>query len=299
MADDPVRLRAFKSAISAVVGQGAVVLDAGCGLGTYAVLAARAGAARVYAIDDGPILEVARQVVEQNDCAHLVHLVRGRTTQLEPQERADVVIFEDYVAGLLLPPVAETVRDLCTRWLKPGGMLLPSRARLLLAPVESLELHRALARFDGTGDRVVGVDLSAAKRYAVQEPQMLSLRPATLLADPALIATLELAVVETARMKGIASVIVYRDGEVHGVAIWFELELAGTTLGTGPLDPPSAWRQVVLPVSPPHRVSEGETLLIDVEAAPLGLTLVWRWQLRSQSGAAQHSSLDVAALAAR
>src|SRR5205823_458687 len=50
--DDPVRLGAFQRAIAGVVRPGDVVADIGCGLGTYAIFAARAGARRVFAVED-------------------------------------------------------------------------------------------------------------------------------------------------------------------------------------------------------------------------------------------------------
>lgn len=299
MADDPIRMRAFKRAIAQAVRPGAVVLDAGCGLGTYAVLAAQAGAARVYAVDEGPILEVARQVVADNGCAERVRLLRGRTTLLEPPERADVVIFEDYVAGLLLPQVVQTVADLRARWLKPDGVLLPGAATIWIAPVESSELRRGLTRFDETAERVAGVDLGAARRYAMIEPQHAQLRPASVLSTPASLGSLALGELSAARLRGTAEVEAHRDGRIHGIAVWFALALGDTVLGTGPLDAPSAWRQVVLPVEPPLSVREGERITLEVDAGPFGESLVWRWRARTPSAAADHGSLDLVALVTR
>src|SRR5258705_11010780 len=105
MADDPLRLTAFREAIRAELRPGEIVADVGCGLGTSGIFACRAGAARVYAIDDGPILEVAREVVRANGCAEQVRLLSGRSTELAPVERVDVALFEDYIAGLLSPGI--------------------------------------------------------------------------------------------------------------------------------------------------------------------------------------------------
>src|SRR5947209_2186868 len=142
--DDPVRLGAFQRAIAGVVRPGDVVADVGCGLGTYAIFAARAGARRVFAVDDSPIVEVAREVVRANGHEDVVELVAGYSTAVTPPEPCDVVIFEDYLTTLVSPHQARVVHDLIRRWLKPSGQLLPPRARLWLAAVEDPEGHLAI-----------------------------------------------------------------------------------------------------------------------------------------------------------
>ena len=101
--DDPVRLGAFQRAIASVVKPGDVVADIGCGLGTYAIFAARAGARRVFAVDDSPIVEVAREVVRDSGADGVVELFSGYSTAVEPPERCDVVIFEDCLTTLVSP----------------------------------------------------------------------------------------------------------------------------------------------------------------------------------------------------
>src|SRR5947208_2973116 len=125
LADDP-RLPAFQRAIAEVVRPGDVVADIGCGLGTFAVFACHAGAARVWAVEQGPIVEVAREVVRANGCADRVKFLIGRSTAIEPPERARVVVFEDYRLELSSPEVLRTVADVQRRWLASGGVLIPS-----------------------------------------------------------------------------------------------------------------------------------------------------------------------------
>ena len=127
--DDPVRLAHFARAIAATVRPGDVVADIGCGLGTFTVFACRAGAGRVYAVEESPIIELAREVVRFNDCADRVHFLPGLSTTLAVPERAHVALFEDYPTTLLAPPALHIVRDLVLRWLTPGGRLVPSSQR--------------------------------------------------------------------------------------------------------------------------------------------------------------------------
>ena len=59
---DRARTALFRRAIKAVVRPGDVVLDLGSGTGVLGLLALKAGAARVYQVDESPMIEVARGV---------------------------------------------------------------------------------------------------------------------------------------------------------------------------------------------------------------------------------------------
>src|SRR5262245_45577848 len=65
----PERICALRLAMSRVIHPTSVVLDAGCGaLGVLAIMAAKAGAARVIAVDTAN-LDLARKLAEENGVA--------------------------------------------------------------------------------------------------------------------------------------------------------------------------------------------------------------------------------------
>lgn len=68
MLKDTVRTRSYQAAImrNGHLFKGAVVLDVGCGTGILSMMAAKAGAKKVYAVDMSSIAKQAKQIVADN-----------------------------------------------------------------------------------------------------------------------------------------------------------------------------------------------------------------------------------------
>ncbi len=93
----PERLSKMNQAIRAAVKPGDVVVDIGTGIGTYAVMAVRAGASRVYALEPDRVADVAARVFEVNGVRDRVVLLRQRADETDLPEQADLIITEDFV----------------------------------------------------------------------------------------------------------------------------------------------------------------------------------------------------------
>jgi hypothetical protein len=78
---DTSRIDAFARALREVVRPGDVVLDLASGTGILGFLALQAGAARVYAVDDGPIIDIARRMAAANGFTD-PHRFRRRTKKV-------------------------------------------------------------------------------------------------------------------------------------------------------------------------------------------------------------------------
>jgi len=129
---------ALRRILEQLVRPGMRVLDAGCGVGLYALWAARAGAS-VVAVDLGQT-HLARRLAEANRLADHVRWVRGDLWRLQ---RDDLGAPFD----LILPPRCEgdprrdeaTLRlsaQIVDRFLAPGGRVLPNRVLLRAVPLE-------------------------------------------------------------------------------------------------------------------------------------------------------------------
>lgn len=254
MLEDKGRVEAYRRALDAVVRPGMRVMDAGTGSGVLAVLAARAGAGAVVAVDNSEMIEQARKVVDDSGLSEVIRCVRSDFAAVRT-EPVDVVVTETFGAFALAEGAAEDLIRCCEANLAPGGVVIPSAVSLWLAPIRD---PAAMEAIRGPWE-VEGVALSALA--AAQEH-----RAVTRLVDPAHVGEPQLLARvafphEAVRARGTIRI----EGPIEGLCGWFDLHLApGVDLPTGPSEVPTHWQQVVLP----WRMDGGEGTEVAIEVEP-------------------------------
>jgi protein arginine N-methyltransferase 7 len=101
---DRKRTNKFKEAIERVVRPGDVVLDSGTGSAVLALMAARAGAKKVVAVEYDPyIAKIADHNIKRNGYEEVIDIVVGdvRNAHLAEGTRFDVVIMEMLTTGMI------------------------------------------------------------------------------------------------------------------------------------------------------------------------------------------------------
>src|SRR5919197_6000119 len=171
MIQDRERTGAYRRAIHEVVRAGDVVLDIGAGSGVLSVFACQAGARRVYAIEAGHAVEIARELIRQNDVEDRVVLINEVSSRAQVEEPVDVLVTETlwnfgFGEGLL-----GFVRDARERFLKRGGRIVPAAIAAWLAPVEVPELYRGLDRWPQDFE----VDMSVMRSLAMNNVHQVDL----------------------------------------------------------------------------------------------------------------------------
>jgi len=99
---DIKRTETFKQAIQKVVKPGSIVIDIGSGTGIFALFAAEAGAAKVYAVEVEHLLATClRQTVAASKYEDVIEVVEGNALEVDLPKNVDVVIAELIETGLM------------------------------------------------------------------------------------------------------------------------------------------------------------------------------------------------------
>eukprot|EP00971_Amphidinium_carterae_P292827 5813607-Amphidinium_carterae.1 len=119
--------------------EGKVVLDVGAGTCILSIMAARAGAKQVYAIEATDMAQRARKIVLSNGLDHIIHVIQGTVETVKLPCKVDVIISEWMGYLLLRESMLDSVLVARDKHLKPGGALFPSHATLYVAPVTDVK----------------------------------------------------------------------------------------------------------------------------------------------------------------
>lgn len=118
------------------------VLDIGTGSGLLAMLAAKAGANEVIAVEVDPVLaDKAQENVLHNGFGNTVTVHAQHSTELKMKSRADILVAELLDSALLGEDFLPTLRDSQRRLLKPNAQVVPASATVFAQLVESIDLH--------------------------------------------------------------------------------------------------------------------------------------------------------------
>ncbi|GAV62341.1 PrmA domain-containing protein [Cephalotus follicularis] len=236
MIKDRIRTETYRAAImqqrSSIEGK--VVVDVGCGTGILSIFCAQAGAKRVYAVDASDISVQANEVVKANNLSDKIIVLHGRVEDVEIEEEVDVIISEWMGYMLLYESMLGSVITARDRWLKPGGLILPSNATLYMAPVthpdrygESIDFWR----------NVYGIDMSAmlslAKQCAFEEPSVETISGENVLTWPHVVKHVDCYTIQIHELQSVTTRYKFKSmmrAPLHGFAFWFDVEFSGPAL---------------------------------------------------------------------
>ena len=153
MLGDEVRLRKYLKAIRETVKPGDVVIDAGAGTGILSLYAAKAGASKVYSIENGDMGRIIPRLAKENGVDHIIELVPGNFAEVQLPEKADVLVTETFGFWVIDEGALPDIKKCVENNLKPGGKLIPFEYSLYLAPVNK-ELRNLTATFSDRFDNI-------------------------------------------------------------------------------------------------------------------------------------------------
>ncbi|CAI9097089.1 OLC1v1033399C1 [Oldenlandia corymbosa var. corymbosa] len=233
MIKDRARTETYRNAIMQHQSQiaGKVVVDVGCGTGILSIFCAQAGAKRVYAVDASYIAVQANEVIKANNLSDTIIVLHGRVEDVEIDEEVDVIISEWMGYMLLYESMLGSVIRARDRWLRPGGLILPSNATLYMAPVTHPDRYAESIDF---WRNVYGIDMSAimplAKQCAFEEPSVETITGENVLTWPHVVKHVDCHTVTIQELESISTRFKFQSmmrAPLHGFAFWFDVEFNG------------------------------------------------------------------------
>uniref|UniRef100_H2YHG7 Protein arginine N-methyltransferase 6 n=1 Tax=Ciona savignyi TaxID=51511 RepID=H2YHG7_CIOSA len=232
MLGDDVRTNTYKKAIFNCYQsfKDKVVLDVGAGTGILSCFCAQAGARKVYAIEASNIAEQAKKVVETNGLSERVVVMQCILEDAFLPEKVDIIVSEWMGYCLLYESMLSSVITARDRWLKPGGLMLPSAAALYFAPICDDEIMVEKVNFWNDMEEVYGVDMSCILPFArgsiSKDVMVKTISCENILSHPQLIVQFDLLKVSHMDIQSVQHRFTFNSfgiADFQGFALWFDV----------------------------------------------------------------------------
>ena len=276
MIADEHRAAAYANALRAAITPGDRVLDVGTGFGFFAVVAARAGAGHVDAVDTNPAIHLGPRVAALNGCEDRITFHHSAVADVTLPIPADLLLIDVRGPTPFGSRALEILIDTRDRLLRPGGRIIAREDRVMVAPVRTPQTFR---REVVQAHEREGVLVDPVERIVFDTPMACSIAAGDLVAPEQCWAILDYETVTGTDAAGALHWQLDRAITVDGLAVWFETDLGhGITFTSGPGGTVSTYRQLFIPFRGPVTLDTGDELRVELSTRQVGDSYVWAWR---------------------
>ncbi|KAI0456025.1 S-adenosyl-L-methionine-dependent methyltransferase [Xylaria acuta] len=226
MLKDTVRTEAYRDFIynNKHLFAGKTVLDIGCGTGILSMFCARAGAARVLAVDASDIIFKAQENIYRAGLSETITTLHGKMEEVTlPVDQVDIIVSEWMGYCLLFEAMLPSVLYARDKYLAPGGLMVPSHTNMWVAPVS--DPVWASENGEAFWADVYGFDMSAMAKGMYDEARVLHWPRDKVCGTPSAFKMLDLYKTTAADLSftaPYASRLTQDVDAVEGFLIWFD-----------------------------------------------------------------------------
>jgi len=153
----------YQTALQKMVSPTSVVVEIGTGSGLLAMMAARAGAKHVYAIEANRDLSIlAKKLMDSNGLGSKISIINELSSHVsvpkDLPEKADVMVSEILGTLLLGESALSFVADARERLLKPGAQIIPAAGTQFISLIESDDIKSITSVSSWNGINLEGFD---------------------------------------------------------------------------------------------------------------------------------------------
>ncbi|CAI8053809.1 Protein arginine N-methyltransferase 7, partial [Geodia barretti] len=285
MLHDTARNQLYCQAIEKAVsdmkakGRAAHVLDIGTGTGLLSMMAARAGAARVTAVEVmRPMVRIAREVISANGYSDTIRVVGKRSTDMTENDmeggRANILVTEVFDTELIGEGALITYSHALQNLMEPDCIVIPDSVTVNVQLVRSefLWRHHKLIPEALPGSVTVPADWrkcpGAPSLWDLHAEQLQIPQQMNTLSDPTHIAKFKLSDPGLSSDRSVQEVVVpvSQGGTCHGVLMWWTADMSEAELSMSPWDYTQwrdHWLQAVQLLPEPLNVKKGDQLSVN------------------------------------
>jgi type I protein arginine methyltransferase len=276
MAADPGRFGAYVEAIAAAVRPGDTVVEIGAGPSVFSLLACRAGARRVYAIESDSSIQFGRELAAANGFSDRIEFLECSSLAAQLPERVNVIVSDIRGSLPLYQRAMPSLEDARVRMLAPGGIMIPQRDILKAALLDAKELYSGLVV--AWRENIAGLNLSPLREPALNQAYTGTFKREQIVSDERQWAVLDYMAGVSPRVTADFDLCAIRSATARGLCLWFEAQLfQNIGFSSAPGTPDTVFGQIFLPWLQPLTLQSGEKVHISLHANLVGDEYVWQW----------------------
>jgi protein arginine N-methyltransferase 1 len=247
------------------------------------MLACRAGAKRVYSVEETSIIGLSRDINAANLLQSKVVFIKGLSTRVDLPEKVDVVVADQIGRFGFDAGVLEYFADAKLRMLALGGRMIPNRIDFHVALVQSDEMHNQI---DFWKHPHAGLDFNPAFDLAANTGYGAKIRAEELLGEPAIAGSVDIAGYAGANIELDAWITVAHPGRLDGIGGWFSARLSdNVTMTNSPLSNRRINRSnIFLPVEQSVEVQSGDRVHVRMTLLTNDVMISWDVRVFSHDG---------------
>ena len=288
MLKDDVRTDSYRKAImfNKHLFHDKVVLDVGCGTGILSMFASKAGARKVYAVDNANIIFQAEKIMRHNGFEN-IECIKGKMEEIVLPEKVDIIISEWMGYFLLYESMMPTVLYARDHFLKEDGLILPDKCTMEIALIEDAEYKEEKIDF---WDNVYGFDYSCLKPIVLREPLVDTVNSNAVITRSCTMMDINLYTVTVEDLKNVNlkfKLTATVNDMAHAFVVWFDtyFQLDKTVVfSTSPYSKYTHWKQTILYTKEPMALVKGDEIegIINIRPSEkserdLVINTEWKW----------------------
>ena len=225
-----------------------IVLEIGSGLGLFSMLAARAGARRVYSWEPSSISKTASDVVKHNNYDGTIIILSGPIEKIEIDEKVDVIFSTAFGYSLLFDSLIPSFIYARDKFLKNGGVVIPEKAEIYMSSCVKSTFNENYDYWENVYD----FDFSPIEKADINNASVVAVSTNRIKTDAMMIMSFDLSKIRSDEITVNTDFSLKANDEhdLDSFLFWFALKFnipnKNIQLNTSPFDPYTHYNQVAL-----------------------------------------------------